>query len=114
MANGWKRGSHADAWVVWGWGEGAFQAEGGASTGAPQWAPTSQFQELQAASEAGGNGQARTAAKLRADTNGRAVCADHAVLFRLFTSAWAFTRHEGPLEGLTGGCPDLTRVLAFH
>lgn len=76
---------------------GALQAEGAASTGAPQQERTSQFQELQAASQAGPNEQARRAAKLRADTNGRAVCETMLCFLGYFTSAWAFTQHEGPL-----------------
>lgn len=73
---GWRR-------VGWGGVGVVFQVECRTSTRAPQLVRTSKFQELQAAREAGGNEQARTAAKLRAHINGRAVCADHAVLFRL-------------------------------
>ena len=69
--------SHSDAWAE------VFQ-ECRASTGALQWVQTSKFQELQEASQAGGNKQIRTAAKLRAGINGRAVCAKHTVLFRPF------------------------------
>lgn len=61
-----------------------------ANIGGPPRAWTSQFREQQAAKEAGGNEQARTAAKLRAEMNGRAVCADHAVLFRLLYISLGF------------------------
>ena len=69
--------SHSDAWAE-------VVQECRASTGALQWAQTSKFQELQEDSQAGGNEQTRTAAKLRAGINGRAVSANHIVLFRPF------------------------------
>lgn len=76
-------------WLKTGWGE-PLRRLGRSVSGvqskyrSSEWAQTSKFQELREASRAGGDEQTRPAAKLSASINGRAVCANHTVLFRPF------------------------------
>lgn len=89
----WLKAGREGAVQMPGWGGvggGRLPGRVQGNTGVPQRAWTSQFREQQAAREAGGNEQVRTAAKLRAEMNGRAVCADHAVLFMLLYISLGF------------------------
>lgn len=56
----------------------------------------------------------RTAATSRADINGRAACADHAVLRRPLYISLGVCSECGPTGGFGERHPHLTEVLTFH
>lgn len=95
-------------------GGGAFQEAFGASTRALK--PGTHIGVPGTAGRQRGRraGEARTAAKWRADINGRQRVQTALCFLGHYTLTWAFYSERGPTGGFDRRCPDQTEVLAFH